>query len=293
MKKDTLRNEAGIALVTVVWVLLLLSAIATVLVILARGSHDNVQARRQQMQLSAVEAAIWHAVIGLLDENPETRWPVDGSNRQIIAHDLTVTVRVTDEAGRADLNTAEDRLLTALFQAAGIEYEQAVQLTDRVRDWTDADDLRRLRGAERNEYRLAGKDYMPQNRPFRHVEELRQVLGIDLELYNCIAPGVTVYSGRYNVDVSHAPQIVQAAQAIMTDSQADVQLSRSTTVGSLNGRAVRIRAMAALKEKEIQGMQVVVRLTGNAADPYWILDWQRFSRNEDLSLCSYYIKKRK
>lgn len=274
MIKPRGHREQGIALVTVIWALLLLSTVAAALMLLARSSRDDVLARRDISDVSnAAEAGVWQAILGTLSDRPEERWPIDGSERQIEIGKAVVDISITDESGRIDLNTAEDRFLAALFEVAGISHDDSIQLVDRVRDWADEDDLRRLHGAEGNEYRLARKSFMPQNRAFRKVEELSQVLGIDYEVFRLIEPGLTVYSGRYNVDPASAPPIVRKVLAVIEGAERPAV--QSMGVGSLAGRALRIEATARTKKSHSFTIITVVRITGNPDEPYWILVWQQ------------------
>ena len=106
---------------------------------------------------------------------------------------------VADENGKIDINTAPEQLLLGLLAALGIPDDQAQALSDAVQDWRDPDDLRRLHGAEREEYRKAGRPG-PANELFANIAELTQVLGMTPELYSRLAPFVTVYSGRQQID---------------------------------------------------------------------------------------------
>ncbi len=114
---------------------------------------------------------------------------------------------------------------------------------------------------------------MPQNRAFRKVEELSQVLGIDYEVFRLIEPGLTVYSGRYNVDPASAPPIVRKVLAVIEGAERPAV--QSMGVGSLAGRALRIEATARTKKSHSFTIITVVRITGNPDEPYWILVWQQ------------------
>jgi len=56
----------------------------------------------------------------------------------------------------------------------GMGLAEADALIDAAADWVDADDLRRLRGAESADYEQAG---LPYNRPFASLDEFRMVRG--------------------------------------------------------------------------------------------------------------------
>jgi type II secretory pathway component PulK len=56
--------------------------------------------------------------------------------------------------------------LRGLFRAVGVDGHQAEILTDIVADWRDPTDAKRLNGASRDDYRLAGFAYGPRKAPF-------------------------------------------------------------------------------------------------------------------------------
>ena len=74
-----------------------------------------------------------------------------------------------------------------------------------ARGFRDPGDRRRLNGAEESDYRAAGLPYRPKNAPFEVVDELQQVMGMTRQLYERVAPFVTVYTRRPGVDPNTAP----------------------------------------------------------------------------------------
>jgi hypothetical protein len=66
-----------------------------------------------------------------------------------------------------------------LFEEMGIDLGQAEILTDSLIDWMDQDDLKRLNGAEKEDYDFDGKDYRPSNEILKDFEELRLIQGFD------------------------------------------------------------------------------------------------------------------
>lgn len=92
-------------------------------------------------------------------------------------------VRLTTEEARLNINTllasGDKVLLPRLFASWGVKPEAASALIDALRDWTDADDKTSLNGAEKRDYQKAGFDGMPFNKPFREVEEMLMVRGMD------------------------------------------------------------------------------------------------------------------
>ncbi len=85
-------------------------------------------------------------------------------------------VSLQDARGLFNLNSLRlsDGLL--LLEACGIAASEAPALVDALADYVDADDLKRLNGAESTEYRHA-KLALPANRPLMSVNELWRVFG--------------------------------------------------------------------------------------------------------------------
>ena len=101
-----------------------------------------------------------------------------------------------DEAGRW---TPTQKLLIRLLQAlneASLPLDEAMALTEAISDFIDPDTNRRRDGAEANEYRYADFPYLPANRALASVSELRSVRGMTPEIYQALAPLVTVWPER-------------------------------------------------------------------------------------------------
>jgi general secretion pathway protein K len=101
-----------------------------------------------------------------------------------------------DQAGRW---TPTQKLLIRLLQAlneASLPLDEAMALTEAISDFIDPDTNRRRDGAEANEYRYADFPYLPANRALASVSELRSVRGMTPEIYEALAPLVTVWPER-------------------------------------------------------------------------------------------------
>ncbi len=112
--------ESGIALISVLWVLLLLSALAATTVYVSR---TNALLVRRSLQLAqaqaAADAAIVYTLSNLSDEQVSRRGPTDGSARSWQFNGVDVTIMVTNEAGRIDVNAADDDLIYAFLISQG------------------------------------------------------------------------------------------------------------------------------------------------------------------------------
>jgi general secretion pathway protein K len=93
-------------------------------------------------------------------------------------------VTLTTEEARFNINTLllnSDRLiLKRIFAHWGLDAETNSLITDALKDWVDADDNVSLNGAEKRDYAKAGFDDLPFNRPFKNLDEVLLVRGMDI-----------------------------------------------------------------------------------------------------------------
>lgn len=85
-------------------------------------------------------------------------------------------VRYQDAAGLFNLRRASPSELVGLLRALGVADGLATRLADTLLDYTDADDLVRLNGAEAADYRAA-KMPPPRNAPLLMPTELQRIIG--------------------------------------------------------------------------------------------------------------------
>ena len=84
--------------------------------------------------------------------------------------------QLQDVGGLLDLNTAADGQLLQLLNGLAVPNDTGRALIDALRDYVDADDLRRLNGAEAAQYRALHLPD-PRNEPLQSPLELREVYG--------------------------------------------------------------------------------------------------------------------
>ena len=93
-------------------------------------------------------------------------------------------VKLVAEEARLNANhliqTGDKVLLRRLFTSWGFKEEFVSALCDALKDWVDADGNVSLNGAEKRDYEKMGFEGMPFNRPFKEVEEMLHVRGMDI-----------------------------------------------------------------------------------------------------------------
>lgn len=284
-------RQAGVALILVLWMLAVLTVVANSVAFSVRTEFQaaaNLAAMAQAE--AAADAGVFRAVYELMKpENDPLRWQANGLAHEWAFGDAHLEIRISDESGKIDLNAAPAALLAGLFKALDVPEATALALADAIIDWRDVDHLRSPNGAERDDYAAAGRPYGPANAPFQSVAELRQVLGMNEELYRLLEPLVTVYARRNAINAAVAAPAVLLAlpgatrgQVAWYVDQRQFMLERGLPpppfpLPQANGGPLSfysIQAVAVLGDNARFYREGVVRLTGNPSDPFVFLAWR-------------------
>lgn len=294
-------RERGIALILVIWVVTLLLVISGSFLYAMR---TDARAARNAALIARGDAIARAAVSRTLIElfkpqgGPEV-WRREGAPRAWSFDGASVAVRFADESAKIDINTANNELLKGLFRYAGLGEEDASKLLDVVLDWRDPDSLKRPNGAEEQDYVQAGFKGRPANYPFQSTEELQLVLGMRPEVYQRIAPMITVYSRQSGVNPLLAQRAVLLAIPAVTEEQVDAFLAERESArlekrvppifaaaGSYASysqiAAVTVRADVSFDEGINVSREAVAMLTPQyPRRPYTFLAWREVSREQD------------
>ncbi|NVJ70807.1 MAG: general secretion pathway protein GspK [Alphaproteobacteria bacterium] len=199
-----IRQDKGLALISVVWVVLLLSVLAIAVLdlsLLARKT-TKLELEEAQNQLVAASAVDVFMHRYFLDDEQNAR-----HHASIEVLSKAVTVQVAFEKGRINLNDDNMDYLSAAFAANGVDESAALEIAAAIMDWRDEDDEVSLGGAEEDEYKHSGLDYRPRNGWFESVGELQHVIGVSPDVFLCTQDIFTVYS-----KVSNAPPVLTYAE---------------------------------------------------------------------------------
>lgn len=286
-------RQGGVALVLVLWIVVLLTIMASSFSLSIRRNTELVRNAKDQAQaLALAEGGLHYAMMMLLLPDPTQRWRVDGTIYEMYLAGARIRVQLYDVSGRFDINHTTADQWHRLLARVGLEAEEAVGVTDAILDWVDSDGFRRLNGAEEEEYEEEGLDYGPRNGPFRSIEELQLVLGVSARLYGAMEPLITVHSKRPAVDPSKASKVALlslpgADEAIIEEylaARAESALNKTlppplpailaqTPGESADTYSARVEAR--LADGYVSGLMAT--LTGESADPdapFGILDWR-------------------
>ncbi len=142
--------------------------------------------------------------------------------------------RITDEEARLNLNSGLPDRLGKLLTALEVDKDQRDTITDSIEDWRDANDTKRLNGAESDDYLQLPVPYRARNGNLQDIAELLQIKGITPELYwgHDDKPGLVdlvSVRGRGTVNLNTAPKLVLQAVGLSDAEIDDVMQSRAST----------------------------------------------------------------
>lgn len=150
-------------------------------------------------------------------------------NRPYAIASAGVFIRVQDAAGLIDANRAGLNVWRRLAEFVGAPTDQRDVLADRILDFIDEDDLRRLNGAERDDY-IAAQREPPPNRPLESALSLQSVLGWEALLPGAMSEqfigALTVgATGRVNPNAA-SPAVLFATLGVPLVAAKDVVTQR-------------------------------------------------------------------
>lgn len=102
-----------------------------------------------------------------------------------------------------------------------------IDLVNDMMDWVDADKVRVDGGSNENSrYQELRNDFIPPNQPFKTMEELHMVNGMTDEIFEILAPAITLYGGKgINVNYADKPTLM-AIDTQMTEEIVEQILKR-------------------------------------------------------------------
>lgn len=215
-------NSQGFALLVVLMVLLLVSALAAEMIFTTRaGTQAAYRATINTQSRGLALAGINMGLFFILDtpfEQDEDSPYIPGLTSQYNLPTGQINFQVINESGKVDLNRINRKLLSQLLMAYDYNLHEQEVLIDSMQDWRDQDNLHRLNGAENDYYEALIPPYKAKNRLFTDVEELSLVRGATkLTKQVNITDIFTVYnsSGRINFNMLSNPML-----ETMTDGDA-------------------------------------------------------------------------
>jgi general secretion pathway protein K len=225
------RDERGVILVALLWILVALTIIALsfaresfVEVAAARNSRDLAQAYYvARAGIAATVFQLWQKryappVKGIELQGPPN--PIDLGKVSGTIGGGVYEVEIQDESAKIDITRVSEEQLRALVEAVGIQKPDSDVIVDSILDWRDPDNLHRLSGAEDDYYQTLNPPYKAKNGRLDTVEELLLVRGVTPDYFyghQELGPDgtpayryglsrcFTVYSNRPQININYAP----------------------------------------------------------------------------------------
>lgn len=190
MLKDTLTQEVsekGFALVVVIVIMLLVSFLASQLILNVRTELQvafNRKARSTGLALAG--AGINLGLFKVFKDTPlhyineEYESFHEGYEYSAFLPSGKVTYTVMNESGKIDLDKGFSEPLMKLFlEYMEVEVDDQSIIIDSLNDWRDSDDLHRLNGAEQEYYQALDDPYIPRNGKIQDPAEFFLIHGTD------------------------------------------------------------------------------------------------------------------
>lgn len=229
-----IHNQKGIALLIVLWVILLLSVIASSFSFNLRTEVNLVGNFRSMAQANALaEAGVNRALLEISKPVESRKWAPNGDINEWSLQGAKIKIIIQDVAGLIDLNSGREELIKQLLLNLELPDNLGDHLSDAILDWRDADKLSRINGAEDSDYAAEDHPYGAKDGPFDTVTELLSVLGFTREIYQKISGSVTVYSQQSGINPDVAPREVLLAVPGLEPEQVDEFVTRRSEIREL------------------------------------------------------------
>jgi general secretion pathway protein K len=277
----------GAALVLVLWLIALLTAVVGAFALAARIEHLQQRVGTDDaIGQEKARAGLEYALYRLQPNALQPPWTPDGRRYRGSLDTQTIDLRVIDENGKVNLNLADATLLAGLLEAVDVEPGRAKQLAGAIIDWRDPDSLKQPGGgAETADYQAAGLPYGARNARFETLGELQRVLGMDAALYERLEPLLTLYSRQSRPDPRFAAgPVLQAlgldAERLLAERErlqaaADGNVTDGTPVGGSGTYSIESRATD--PRGRVSVLRAVVRrgAAGTPGTAYTVLRWEQ------------------
>ena len=221
VRQQAQSSQRGFIIIAVLWILVALSALATIFSVYLANSARALGVTDIDVQTEALTSAGLELTAYQLLLADEKSRPAQGTFRFKLDNAEAV-VAYASEAARVDLNHAPKEMLDGLFEVLGVEPKAAGDLAERIVGWRTESKSNAASNTpsgtapiksddEGALYLAAGLNYAPRGAPFAHVNELGLVLGATPAIVERVLPFVTGFSKSADVDVLLArPEVIAA-----------------------------------------------------------------------------------
>jgi general secretion pathway protein K len=276
----------GIVLVSVLWTIALLSALAMAAAISFRGFTGIIALDRDRVQVEALLTGGLEAAVRSVADLGDT--PIDQIETTTVLSTGSVRAQLSDEGGRIDIGKAPVEVLAGLFRTVGAPANEAdaiAQAMTKLHQPAAGDRANVPAASQNGDGKKAERELV-----FTDVRQLARVPGMAPEWVAAVAPLTTVY-GKETVNPLTAPAEVLAALPGVDMNRASTFLQRRrelpadpAQLASALGTAkdylevksdsiVSVRLIARTANGFTQGAHAVIVMMPKDLVPYRILVW--------------------
>jgi general secretion pathway protein K len=253
----------GMALVTVLWLIALLTIGASVVATMSVGERRSVE-RLIQAEGSklAADSAIRLQLLRLTSHQG-VRELINGERRDVSIGDPNVQVSIEREAGRVDLNEAPEELIASVFEAAGFGGPAAGKAAAQIVSRRTLPDSSQSFAGAHGRFEMVGE-----------IQELQSALPVSAQLLDAF----TVYSHSPRPTIDAAPPLVRQGLKIYQSSEisnSSVSENAATTNTSsyqAGQEVLRLRACARTEQAPVCRV-AIVRAIGSSSQVAQVFAW--------------------
>jgi len=139
-------------------------------------------------------------------DGPETNGPLAGeslSGFQI--GEGTVSLSMTEQESKININTADGPLLEQVLTAQGADAGDISVVSDSIQDWREQGDVARTAGAKSDYYLGQVPSYYCKGAPIDNLDELMLIKGVTREMYYGGSAGGDTPFPQHQLGFGHAP----------------------------------------------------------------------------------------
>lgn len=270
-------NEQGIALISVLWALMVLSMLVLSVMTIVRVQSkyaDNIGQKSKAVTIA--DAGIYLTIQKLSEPGAAREIPGKITSLKLIYGGQDIDITIMPESGKIDLNTSHEVLISAVMTYNGMDENSANALAKEIRNLRDNS----------------------SEKLFKINSEIRRLEGISSPLFQCIEPYFTVYSNRLGVNhaaaSSEMKNMIKWADKVRWGGQNWLEISGTATgslvsgtrsvlqqTGSHAGKAFTIQAEVSLSDDVKVQRTAIIRITGNRREPFWVYRWATSYQNDD------------
>jgi len=242
-------RRRGVVLVTVLWSIALLSALAMAASVTFRGFTGVMTVDRHRLQADALLTAGLEASAAIIDTLGDM--PLREIETTVALSTGSVRTHLEDEGGRIDIGKAPVAVLAAMLQSVGAPPAAANDVARRIVD---------LRGQVKP---ADGGTKAATEQPLTDVRQLGQIAGMRPQWLAAITPLTTVY-GSETVNPLTAPRAVIAALPGIDRARVEDFLASRRSFPADADRLARLLAPAqqylAAKPQRVAAVDLTARL---------------------------------